>query len=288
MKVRSPLLESVSIVKEFSDVFPDDLSTIPPDREIEFGIDTLPRTQPISIPHYMAQFELNELKKQLQDLLDKGFIRPSVSPWGLFLKNRSDIGIPSVKNQRSRHPKNSFQDSNDKVIAYASRQLNNHERNYPIHDLELATVVFGLKIWCHYLYGEQCDIYTNHKSLQYIFKQKKLNLRQRRWLELLKDYDYNICYHPDKANVVVDALSRRSMGSLTRLCVVERPIVKEAQQIASQEVRLDENYDGRLIASMGAKSTLVEQVKAKQFDDPSLLKLKEGVLGGKIKNFTLD
>ncbi|XP_075082743.1 uncharacterized protein LOC142166895 [Nicotiana tabacum] len=178
-------------------------------------------------------------------------------PDWLFLKNRSDIGIPSVKNQRSRHPKNSFQDSNDKVIAYASRQLNNHERNYPIHDLELATVVFGLKIWCHYLYGEQY-------------------------------YDYNICYHPDKANVVVDALSRRSMGSLTRLCVVERPIVKEAQQIASQEVRLDENYDGRLIASMGAKSTLVEQVKAKQFDDPSLLKLKEGVLGGKIKNFTLD
>ncbi|XP_070031873.1 uncharacterized protein [Nicotiana tomentosiformis] len=78
------------------------------------------------------------------------------------------------------------------------------------------------------------------------------------------------------------------MGSLTRLCVAERPIVKEAQQIASQGVRLDEKYDGRLIASMSAKSTLVEQVKAKQFDDPSLLKLKEGVLSGKIKNFALD
>nr|XP_033508901.1 uncharacterized protein LOC117273819 [Nicotiana tomentosiformis] len=265
MKVRSPKLESVPIVKEFLDVFPDDLSTIPPDREIEFCIDTLPLTQPISIPPYMAQSELNELKKKLQDLLDKGFIQPSVSPWGLFLKNRSEIGIPSVKNQRSRHPENSFQDSNDKVIAYASKQLNNHERNYPIHDLELATVVFV-----------------------YIFKQKELNLRQRRFLELLKDYDCNIRYHPDKANVVVDVLSRRSMGSLTRLCVVERPIVKESQQISSQGVRLDENYDGRLIASMGAKSTLVEQVKAKQFDDPSLLKLKEGVLGGKIKNFALD
>jgi len=89
-------------------------------------------------------------------------------------------------------------------------------------------------------------------------------------------------------NVVADSLSRRSMGSLTRLCVVERPIVKEAQQIASQGVCLDEEYDGRLIESMGAKSTLVEQVKAKQFDDPSLLKLKEGVLSGKIKNFALD
>ena len=104
-----------------------------------------------------------------------------------------------------------------KVIAYASRQLKNHEKNYPIHDLVLTAVVFALKIWRHYLYGVHVDIFTDHKSLQYIFKQKELNLRQRRWLELLKDYDIDILYHPRKANVVADALSRKSMGSLAYL-----------------------------------------------------------------------
>nr|GEY17456.1 retrotransposon protein, putative, Ty3-gypsy subclass [Tanacetum cinerariifolium] len=88
-----------------------------------------------------------------------------------------------------------------KVIAYASRQLKPYEENYPTHDLELAVVVFALKIWRYYLYGETCDIFTDHKSLKYIFTQKELNMRQRRWLELLKDYDANIQYHPGKANV---------------------------------------------------------------------------------------
>ncbi|GJR43780.1 putative nucleotidyltransferase, ribonuclease H [Tanacetum coccineum] len=97
-----------------------------------------------------------------------------------------------------------------KVIAYASRQLKPYEVNYPTHDLELAAVVFALKIWRHYLYGESCDIFTDHKSLKYIFTQRELNMRQRRWLELLKDYDTNIQYHPGKANVVADALSRKS------------------------------------------------------------------------------
>nr|GEZ43551.1 putative reverse transcriptase domain-containing protein [Tanacetum cinerariifolium] len=97
-----------------------------------------------------------------------------------------------------------------KVIAYASRQLKPYEVNYPTHDLELAAVVFALKIWRHYLYGESCDVFTDHKSLKYIFTQRDLNMRQRRWLELLKDYDTNIQYHPGKANVVADALSRKS------------------------------------------------------------------------------
>ena len=97
----------------------------------------------------------------------------------------------------------------DKVIAYASRQLKPHELKYPTHDLELAAIVFALKLWRHYLYGERCDIYTDHKSLKYIFTQKDLNMRQRRWLELIKDYDCTISYHPGKANVVADALSRK-------------------------------------------------------------------------------
>ncbi|GJY74906.1 putative reverse transcriptase domain-containing protein [Tanacetum coccineum] len=96
-----------------------------------------------------------------------------------------------------------------KVISYASRQLKPHEENYTTHDLELGSVIFALKIWRHYLYGTKCTIFTDHKSLQHILRQKELNMRQRRWLELLADYDCEICYHPGKANVVADALSRK-------------------------------------------------------------------------------
>jgi hypothetical protein len=94
-----------------------------------------------------------------------------------------------------------------RVIAYASRQLKTHEQNYLTHDLELAVVVHALKIWRHYLIGNKCEVYTDHKSLKYIFTQPYLNLRQRRWLELIKDYNLKIHYHPGKANVVADALS---------------------------------------------------------------------------------
>ena len=101
-----------------------------------------------------------------------------------------------------------------KVVAYASRQLKLHENNYPIHDLELAVILFVLKIWRHYLYGEKCFIYTYHKSLKYFPSQRELNLRQRRWIELIKDYDCVIDYHPGKANVEVDALKRKSTQTL--------------------------------------------------------------------------
>ncbi|GJR71132.1 putative reverse transcriptase domain-containing protein [Tanacetum coccineum] len=97
----------------------------------------------------------------------------------------------------------------EKFIAYASRQLKIHEKNYTEHDLELGAVVFALKMWRHYLYGIKCVVFTDHKSLQYILDQKELNMRQRRWLELLSDYDCEIRYHPGKANVVADALSRK-------------------------------------------------------------------------------
>ncbi|GJV57991.1 putative reverse transcriptase domain-containing protein [Tanacetum coccineum] len=105
---------------------------------------------------------------------------------------------------------------NEKVIAYASRQLKIHEKNYTTHDLELGAVVFALKIWRHYLYGTKCTVFTDHKSLQHILDQKELNMRQRRWLELLSDYDCEIRYHPGKANVVADALSRKERIKLLR------------------------------------------------------------------------
>nr|GFC34292.1 retrotransposon protein, putative, Ty3-gypsy subclass [Tanacetum cinerariifolium] len=116
-----------------------------------------------------------------------------------------------------------------KVIAYASRQLKPYEVNYPTHDLELAVVVFALKIWRHYLYGESCDVFTDHKSLKYIFTQRELNMRQRRWLELLKDYDTNIQYHPGKANVVADALSKKS-GMIAGI-KVEEEIIRDLERL---------------------------------------------------------
>ena len=104
-----------------------------------------------------------------------------------------------------------------KVVGYASRQLKPHEKNYPTHDLELAAIIFALKIWRHYLCGEKCFIYTDHKSLKYLPSQQELNLRQRRWMELIKDYDCVIDYHPGKANVVVGSVSRKTVQTLRAL-----------------------------------------------------------------------
>jgi len=114
---------------------------------------------------------------------------------------------------------------NRKVVAYASRQLKVHEKNYLTHDLELAAVVFVLKIWRHYLYGSKFEVFSDHKSLKYLFNQKELNLRQRRWLEFLKDYYFQLSYHPGKANVVADALSRKSLH-MSSLMVKELELIE--------------------------------------------------------------
>ena len=101
-----------------------------------------------------------------------------------------------------------------KVVAYGSRQLKNHEQSDPMHEMELAVIVFALKIWCHYLYGEQLEVFSDHKSLKYIFTQWDINMRQHRWMEYLKDYDFTLHYHPDKVNMVATALSRKTRGVL--------------------------------------------------------------------------
>ena len=103
------------------------------------------------------------------------------------------------------------------VIAYASRKLKVHEKNYPTHDLEFATMVFLLKLWRHYLCGVHLDVFTDNKSFQYMFTQRELNLRESIWFELLKDYEMNAHYNPGKANIVDDPLSRMSMGSTTHI-----------------------------------------------------------------------
>ncbi|KAI3776561.1 hypothetical protein L1987_46347 [Smallanthus sonchifolius] len=125
-----------------------------------------------------------------------------------------------------------------KVIAYASRQLKIHEKNYTTHDLELGAVVFALKIWRHYLYDTKCVVFTDHKSLQHIFNQKELNMRQRRWVKLLNDYDCEIRYHPGKANVVADALSRKNhvMLQCVRIQTDIQNHIIEAQQAQSPRV----------------------------------------------------
>jgi hypothetical protein len=160
----------------------------------------------------------------------------------IVFSDASGVGLGCVLTQR------------DKVIAYASRQLKIHERNYPTHDLELAAVVFALKIWRHYLYGAKCKLFTDHKSLQYLFSQKELNMRQRRWLELLKDYDCEILYHPGKANIVADALSRkvnperkraRSLKIEVISTIIEK--IKEAQIKALEENGVNEERLGKTL-----------------------------------------
>ncbi|GKD57348.1 putative reverse transcriptase domain-containing protein [Tanacetum coccineum] len=282
-------------------LFPEDLSGLPLTRQVEFQIDLIPGVAPVAwAPYQLAPSKMKELSDQLKELSDKGFIRPSSSPWGapvLFVKKKdgsqgihvdpakiesikdwaspkmpteiqqflglagyyrrfiegfSKITKPvtkltqkNVKFVRGDKQKAVFQmikqklysvpilalpegsedfiaycDASikgldtvlmqrEKVIAYVSRQLKIHEKNYTTHDLELGAVVFALKIWRHYLYGTKCMVFTDHKSLQHILNQKELNMRQRRWLELLSDYDCEIRYHPVKANVVADALSRK-------------------------------------------------------------------------------
>jgi hypothetical protein len=119
-----------------------------------------------------------------------------------------------------------------RVVAYSSRHLKIHEKTYPTHDLELAVVVHALKTWRHNLYGQKCDIYTDHKSLKYIFTQSELNMRQRRWLELIKDYELEIHYHPDKANMVADALSRKSQVDMLAAYLMSYELAKEFDRLS--------------------------------------------------------
>ncbi|GJT49263.1 putative reverse transcriptase domain-containing protein [Tanacetum coccineum] len=218
-------------------------------------IDLIPGTAPVArAPYRLAPSEMKELSDQLQELSDKGFIRPSSSPGGasvLFVKKK-DGSFRMNKKEHEEHlkvilellkkeefvpilalPKGRedfvvYCDAShnglgavlmqtEKVIAYASRQLKIHEKNYTIHDLELGSVVFALKIWRHYLYGTKCIVFTDHKSLQHILDQKELNTRQHRWLELLSDYDCKIRYHPGKANVVADSLSHKEQNKPLRV-----------------------------------------------------------------------
>ncbi|GJU38896.1 putative reverse transcriptase domain-containing protein [Tanacetum coccineum] len=319
-KSKEKRLEEVPIVQDFPEVFPEDLPGIPPTRQVEFQIDLIPGAAPVArAPYRLAPSEMKELSDQLKELSDKGFIRPSSSPWGapvLFVKKKDgsfrmcidyrELNKLTVKN---RYPLPRIDDLFDQLqgssiyskidLRSGYHQLRVREEDIPktafrtryghyefqvmpfgltnapavfmdlmnrflghvidsqgihvdpakvcngdssifgpsrlllkIHcsaphssvtrrserliayckkcfDPKVGAVVFALKIWRHYLYGTKCTVFTDHKSLQHILDQKELNMRQRRWLELLSDYDCEIRYHPGKANVVADALSRK-------------------------------------------------------------------------------
>jgi hypothetical protein len=142
-----------------------------------------------------------------------------------------------------------------RVVAYASWQLRKHEVNYPKHDLELAAVVYALKTWRHYLMGKSCDLYMDHKNLKYIFTQLNLNLRQRGWLELIKDYDLEINYHPGKANVVANTLSRRS--HVSQLVVDSMPF-ELCEEFNKLSLRIVSNT---AVMKMEVGSSLLQEIR---------------------------
>ncbi|WVZ48596.1 hypothetical protein U9M48_000017 [Paspalum notatum var. saurae] len=353
------LIKKIPVVSDFPDVFPEELPGLPPNRDVEFAIELVPGTAPVSRrPYRMAPDELKELKVQLQEQLDKGFIRPNSSPWGcpaLFVEKKDQGGhilsekgvevdpskVKDVLNWKQPETVTEIQSflglvgyyrrlikdfsktakpmtsltkkecevllaqpdvtkpfdvycdasgnglgcvlmQEGRVIAYASRQLRKLEANYRTHDLELAALVHALKIWRHYLLGNTCHIYTDHKSLKYILTQPELNMRQRRWLELIKDFDLEIHYHPGKANVVADASSRKAHCNVIEARPTVRVICCEVDEIEMPTEQHAELY------SLIIEPTIKDQIIVAQKQDKSMAHIREGLDEKKRACFTLD
>ena len=164
----------------------------------------------------------------------------------------------------------------ERVGAYGSRQLKNHEHNYPTHDMELAAVVFSFKIWRHYLYGEEFEVYSDHKILKYIFTQRDLNMRQRKWMEFLEDYDFTLHYHLGKANVVADALSRKSRGALANTTFREWRILETIGQFGLQYNKQTQSTLGSLVAT----PSLLSRVIGSQWQDAEIASIRDRVQSG--------
>ncbi|GJS11381.1 putative reverse transcriptase domain-containing protein [Tanacetum coccineum] len=230
-------LEDVPIVRDFPDVFPEDLSGLPPARQVEFQIDLVPGAAPVArAPYRLAPSEMKELwaldYRELNDLTVKKPLSQLPRIDDLFdqLQGSSHVidskgiqvdpaKIESIKDWASPKSPTKIRQFLG-LVGYYRRFIEGApilalpEGNKDFMGIlrcfkEGLALLFALKIWRHYLYGTKCTVFTDHKSLQHILDQKELNIRQRRWLELLSDYDCDIHYHPGKANVVADALSRK-------------------------------------------------------------------------------
>ena len=145
-----------------------------------------------------------------------------------------------------------------RVVAYGSCQLKNYEQNYPTHDMELAAIVFALKIWRHYLYGEQFEVYSYHKSMKYIFTQRDLNMRKRKWMKFLEDYDFTLHYHLGKADVVANALNRKSRGALDSIASREWQMLLTVGQFELQYSEQAQGTLGSLVAMPSLLSKVIE------------------------------
>ncbi|XP_075483798.1 uncharacterized protein LOC142523951 [Primulina tabacum] len=328
--------EGFMIYAEFPDVFPGEIPGFPPQREIDFSIELVSGTNPISrAPYRLAPAELKELKEQLQDLLEKGYIRPSMSPWGAPLQGTSvyskiDLrsGYHQLRVREEDVPMTAFRTryghyefltlkeklttapvlalplgsggyvvcsdaslnglgcvlmQNGRVIAYASRQLKPHETRYPVHDLELAAIVFALKLWRHYLYGEQFVIYSDHKSLKYLFSQPDLNMRQRLWMELLKDFDCEIQYQPGRMNLVADALSRKVQNAM----LTSLTITKVHEHLGTSGWTYQISRDYFIVSSIQVEPQILSKIKATQKTDPHIHRLKELSRTGQTEKFSV-
>jgi len=171
-----------------------------------------------------------------------------------------------------------------RVVAYSSRQLRTHEKDYPTHDLELAAIVFALKIWRHYVYGGKFEIFSDHKSLKYLFDQKELNMRQRRWMKFLKDYDFELHYHSGKANVVADALSRKSLH-VSSLMIHE---INLLEKFRDMNLSVTLSHDKMQLNSIQITNNLQKQIHEAQERDEFINKKKKLIsqMGG--ENFGID
>jgi len=170
-----------------------------------------------------------------------------------------------------------------RAVAYASRQLKVHERNYPTHDLEVAAIVFALKIWRHYLYGAQYRVFSDHKSLKYLFDQKELNMRQRRWMVFLKDYDFELLYHPGKANVVADALSRKIIH-IAHLMIKEVELLK---QFKDMKLQVELGSEFIRCSTLTISIDFLDSIRERQLLDASLNRIREQLGSDEVKDFAV-
>ena len=222
----------------------------------------------------MTKLTRKEVKFEWNDLCDKAFQelkkRPTSAP--ILIVPKRGQGY-TVYCDASKAELGCVLMQSGRVVAYGSHQLKNHEQNYPTHNMELASVVLALKIWRHYLYGEQFEMYSDHKSLKYIFKQRDLNMRQRRWMEFLEDYDFTLHYHTSKANVVADALNRKSRGVLASIASREWQMLETVEQFGLQ---YNEQAQGTL-GSLVATPSLLSRVIESQGQDVEIVSIKEWV-----------